>query len=74
VSRGCVLDGIDGGSGIGVEGCSGVEDVVAGLTGDAAVVAQVVTSFLIDQPVWRSSQRLTAKAAIVFAALAVTCG
>jgi transposase len=49
VSRGCVLDGIDGGSGVGVEGCSGVEEVVAGLDGDAAVVAQCRHEFL-DRP------------------------
>jgi len=63
VSRGCVLDGIDGGSGVGVEGCSGVEEVVAGLDGDAAVVAQCRHEFL-DRPAGLSSQWLTAKAAI----------
>src|SRR5215211_9142682 len=45
VSSGCVLDGADGGSGVIVEGCSGVEDVVAGLDGDAAVAAQGLHEF-----------------------------
>jgi len=40
VFRGCGLDGVDRGSGVGVERCSGVEVVVAGLDGDAAVAAQ----------------------------------
>jgi hypothetical protein len=64
VSSGCVLDGVDGGSGVVVQACAGVEDVVAGLDGDAAVAAQGLHEFLIDQPVWRSSQWLTARAAI----------
>jgi hypothetical protein len=49
VSSGCVLDSADGGSGVVVEGCAGVEDVVAGLDGDAAVAAQGLHEFL-DRP------------------------
>ena len=49
MSSGCVLDGADGGSGVVVEGCAGVEDVVAGLDGDAAVAAQGLYEFL-DRP------------------------
>jgi hypothetical protein len=39
VSSGCGLDGVEGCSHVVVEGGAGVEDVVAGLDGDAAVAA-----------------------------------
>jgi uncharacterized membrane protein len=40
-----------------------VEDVLARADRDAALAAQGWRSFLIDQAVWRFSQRLTARAA-----------
>jgi uncharacterized membrane protein len=41
----------------------GVKDVLARADRDAALAAQGWRSFLIDQAVWRFSQRLTARAA-----------
>ena len=55
----------------------GMEIVLARADRDAAVAAEGWTSFLIDQPVWRSSQQLTARAAntmVGWASIESRCG
>jgi hypothetical protein len=57
------VDVVKGLSEVGGQGVGGGDGVVVDLDFDGAVAAGGADEFLIDQPVWFSIQRLTAKAA-----------